>query len=120
MTLLVTVFAAIICTILWYKRKNDEMRLGTLCFLFWGASLMWLGDAIFEYAELHEAFFTPEPADMLNDLYLGLSVVALAMILWLIILLIKDPKGAVRVISGAVPFFPGKKVQPPAKYRGLR
>ena len=85
MTLLVTVFAAIICTILWYKRKNDEMRLGTLCFLFWGASLMWLGDAIFEYAELHEAFFTPEPADMLNDLYLGLSVVALAMILWLII-----------------------------------
>ena len=25
-----------------------------------------------------------------------------------------------RVVSGAVPFFPGKKVQPPAKYRGLR
>ena len=96
MTLLVTVFAAIICTILWYKRKNDEMRLGTLCFMFWGASLMWLGDAIWEYAELHEEFFVPDPADMLNDLYLGLSVVALAMVLWLIILLIKDPKGTVR------------------------
>ena len=96
MTLLVTVFAAIVCTILWYKRKNDDMRLGTLCFLFWGASLMWLGDAIFEYAELHEEFFAPEPADMLNDLYLGLSVIALALILWLVILLIKDPKGSVR------------------------
>ena len=96
MTLLVTVFAAIICTILWYKRKNDDMKLGTLCFMFWGASLMWLGDAIWEYIEDNEAFFSPEPADMLNDLFLGLSVVALAMILWLIILLIKDPKGAVR------------------------
>ena len=96
MTLLVTVFAAIICTTLWYKRKNDDMKLGTLCFMFWGASLMWLGDAIWEYIEDNEAFFSPEPADMLNDLFLGLSVVALAMILWLIILLIRDPKGAVR------------------------
>ena len=96
MTLLVTVFAAIICTVLWYKRKNDDMKLGTLCFMFWGASLMWLGDAIWEYIEDNEAFFSPEPADMLNDLFLGLSVVALAMILWLIILLIRDPKGAVR------------------------
>ena len=57
---------------------------------------MWLGDAIFEYAELHEAFFTPEPIDMLNDFYLGLSVVALGLIIWLVILLIKDPKGAVK------------------------
>ena len=57
---------------------------------------MWLGDAIFEYAELHEAFFTPEPIDMLNDFYLGLSVVALGLIIWLVILLVKDPKGTVK------------------------
>ena len=57
---------------------------------------MWLGDAIFEYAELHEAFFTPEPIDMLNNFYLGLSVVALGLIIWLVILLVKDPKGAVK------------------------
>ncbi len=96
MTLLISLFAAIICTILWYKRENDEMKLGTLCFLFWGASLMWLGDAVWEYAELHEAFFTPDPADLLNDTVLGLSVVAFAMIVWLVILLIKDPKGSVK------------------------
>ena len=96
MTLLVTVFAAIICTILWYKRKNDEMRLGTLCFLFWGASLMWLGDAIFEYAELKAEYFTPAAEDMLNDLFLGLSVVALGLVIWLAVLLIKDPKGIVK------------------------
>ena len=97
MTLLTCVFAAIICSILWYKHAPDNtLRLGTLSLMYWGASLMWLGDAIFEYAELHEAFFTPEPIDMLNDFYLGLSVVALGLIIWLVILLVKDPKGAVK------------------------
>ena len=97
MTLLVTVFAAIICTILWYKKApNDDMKLNVLCFMFWGASIMWFVDAIFEYAELKAAYFTPALEDMVNDLYLGLSVVALGLIVWLVILLIKDPKGIVK------------------------
>lgn len=97
MTLLVSVFAALISTILWYKTApKSEMMLGTLCLIYWGASLMWLVDAIVEYAERGAQFFTPEPLDMLNDLYLGLSVVALGMIIWLVTLLIKDPKGVVR------------------------
>ena len=96
MTLLISVFAAIIFTLLWYQRKDDSMMLGVPCICFWGASLMWLGDAIFEYAEAGAAFFTPEPADMLNDAYLGFSVVALGLILWLVILLVKDPKGVVK------------------------
>ena len=33
---------------------------------------------------------------MLNDFYLGLSVVALGLIIWLVILLVKDPKGVVK------------------------
>lgn len=97
MTLLTTVFAAIICTIIWYKgAPKSEMKVGVLCWMYWGASLMWLVDAIFEYAELHAEFFTPAPADMLNDFYLGLSVVALGLVIWLIILLVKDPKGVVK------------------------
>lgn len=97
MTLLVTIFAAIICTILWYKKApNDDMKLNVLCFMFWGASIMWLVDAIFEYAELKAAYFAPALEDMVNDLYLGLSVVALGLIVWLVILLIKDPKGVVK------------------------
>ena len=96
MTLLICVFAAIIFTIKWYQRKDDSMLLGIPCICFWGASLMWLGDAIFEYAELGADFFAPEAVDMLNDAYLGFSVVALGMILWLVILLIKDPKGVVK------------------------
>lgn len=97
MTLLTTVFAAVICTVLWYKgAPKSEMKVGVLCWLYWGASLMWLVDAIFEYAELHEKYFTPAPADMLNDFYLGLSVVALGLVIWLIILLVKDPKGVIK------------------------
>ena len=96
MTLLITVFAAIIATVKWYNRKDDTMQLGMLCFMFWGASLMWLGDAIFEYAELKADYFAPAAADMLNDAFLGLSVVALALIIRLIRLLITDPKGSVK------------------------
>lgn len=97
MTLLASVFAAIICTILWYKNAPEsKMKIGTLCWLYWGASLMWLVDAIFEYSELGAEFFAPAPVDMLNDLYLGLSVVALGLIIWLVILLVKDPKGVVK------------------------
>lgn len=60
MTLLVTLFAAIICTILWYKKApEDPMKLHILCFMYWGASIMWFVDAIFEYAELQAEFFTP-------------------------------------------------------------
>ena len=57
---------------------------------------MWLGDAIFEYAEIGAEYFTPAAADMLNDAFLGFSVVALGLVIWLVILLIKDPKGSVR------------------------
>ena len=97
MTLLTTVFAAIICTIIWYKTApKSEMKVGTLCLMYWGASLMWLVDAIFEYAELEAEYFNPAPAGMLNDLFLGLSVVAFGLIIWLGIRLIKDPKGVVK------------------------
>lgn len=99
MTLLTTVFAAIISTVVWYMNAPEsKMKVGTLCLMYWGASLMWLVDAIFEYAELKAAYFTPAPADMLNDLFLGLSVVALGLVIWLVVLLIKDPKGVIKTM----------------------
>lgn len=99
MTLLTTVFAAIICTIIWYAHASkSEMKVGILCLMYWGASLMWLVDAIFEYVEIGAEYFTPEPIDMLNDFYLGLSVIALGLIIWLVILLVKDPKGILKAV----------------------
>lgn len=96
MTLLLTVFAAVAATMLWYNRKDDTLHLGALCFMFWGASLMWLGDAIFEYAELGADYFTPALEDMLNDTFLGLSIIALALVIWTVIVLVKDSKGSIR------------------------
>ena len=96
MTLLITVFAAVVATVKWYNRKDDSMKLGILLFLYWGASLMWLVDAIFEYAELKAEYFTPAAEDMLNDSFLGLAVVALGLVIWIVRLLILDPKGVLR------------------------
>lgn len=94
MTLLLTVIAAIVSTVVWYTHaKEDKLNTRMLCFLFWGASLMWLVDAVFEYAELGAEYFTPAIGDMVNDAFLGLSVIALALVIWLVALMIKDPKG---------------------------
>ena len=94
MTLLITILAAIASTIIWYtNEQRDTYKLGTLSLIFWGASLMWFVDFIAEYAELKAEYFVQEFADILNDSLLGLAVVALGLIVWIIILLIKDPKG---------------------------
>lgn len=94
MCLLITVILAVISTFLWYKNaEKDTYKISTLCWLFWGASLMWLVDAVFEYKELGAAYFAPSVSDMLNDTFLGLSVAALALVIWIAVLLIKDPKG---------------------------
>lgn len=98
MTLLITVFAAVISTVIWYNRKDDDMRLGILLFMFWGASLMWLVDAVFEYAELGAEYFSPALEDIINDAFLGLSVVALGLVIWVVRLLITDPKGKIRSV----------------------
>ena len=96
MTLLITVFAAIISTVVWYTKTESNMKLGSLCLMYWGASLMWLVDAVAEYIELGAEFFAPAASDMLNDSYLGFSVVALGLVIWLAMLLIKDPNGRIR------------------------
>ena len=97
MTLLITIIAAVISTAVWYtseKARKHNVRL--LCFMYWGASLMWLVDAVVEYMEMGAEFFLPAGADMINDGFLGLSVAAFGMIIWLVSLLIKDPDGVVK------------------------
>lgn len=96
MTLLITVFAAVIVTVVWYTRPDSKMRLGTLCLMYWGASLMWLVDAVAEYIDIGADYFAPALSDMLNDSYLGLSVIALGLIIWLVAVLVKDPNGRLK------------------------
>lgn len=97
MTLLITIFAAVISTFVWYTHENrKELKLGMLPMMYWGASLMWMVDAVAEYMELKAAYFTPAWEDMLNDAFLGISVVALALTIWIVRLLAADPKGVIR------------------------
>ena len=92
MTLLITIFAAIISTIIWYKQAPlDNMKISVLCFLYWGASLMWSVDAVFEYMEFGAEYFTPGLMDMVNDAFLGMSAVALGLIIWLVRLIFANP-----------------------------
>lgn len=97
MTLLISCLAAVIATLVWYNSESArQCKISILCFLYWGASIMWLVDAVVEYLEIGAEYFTPAPSDMLNDAFLGMSVVVLALIIWVVIMLITDPKGVVR------------------------
>ena len=94
MTLLITIIAAVIATIVWYAaEQRDAYKLGTLSLIYWGASLMWLMDFVFEYAELKTEYFNQAFAELLNDSLLGVAVVTLGLVAWVVILLVKDPKG---------------------------
>lgn len=97
MTLLVTILAAVVSTVVWYaSERARKLKVGTLMYLYWGAALMWLVDAAVEYIEAGAAFFTPSSADMLNDLFLGLAAAAFGLVIWIVTLLIKDPDGILK------------------------
>lgn len=99
MTLLITIIAAVISTAIWYtSERARKHNVSLLCFMYWGASLMWLVDAVAEYMEAGAEYFLPAGADMINDGFLGLSVTVFGMIIWLVSLLIKDPDGVVKAI----------------------
>ena len=96
MTLLVTCLAAVAATVVWYVRREDDMRIGTLCLMLWGASIMWLADAVCAYLREGSSVFVQEISQMANDAFLGFSAVALALVIWLAILLVSDPRGRSR------------------------
>ena len=97
MCLILTTIAAVVSTAVWYGSANlREMKIGVLCWLFWGAAIMWFVDLAFEYAEEGAAVFEPALADVLNDSLLGFSVITLALVIWSAVLLVSDPKGVVR------------------------
>ena len=90
MWLIMTLLAAIITTVVWYiKAPDDKYKLGVLSFLFWGASIMWLVDHIIAFqTEGGEFFEINQDATLL-----GLSIILIALLIWVATLLISDPKG---------------------------
>lgn len=92
MTLLITSLAAVIVTVIWYtNEKARNLNISLLMYSYIGASLMWLVDAVVEYNEMGADYFLPDTASMVNDGFLGISVVVLGLIIWAVSVLIKDP-----------------------------
>jgi len=90
MWLILTAFAAIVTTVIWYVHApHDKYKLGLLSLIFWGATLMWFIDHLVIYLSEGGAFFEIS----LDAFFLGISVILLGLLLWIITLLISDPKG---------------------------
>ncbi|MCX7912906.1 MAG: hypothetical protein N2506_08135, partial [Dehalococcoidales bacterium] len=67
-------------------------RLGLLSLMFWGATIMWFVDHLMAYfAEGGEFLEVSTGATLL-----GVSVIILALFVWLVVLLISDPKEVIR------------------------
>lgn len=99
MTLVIALLAAVVSTAVWYVNATArQLKVGLLCYLFWGASLMWLVDAVAEYMSVGTEIFEPAADALLNDAFLGISVVALALVIWIAYVLIKDPMGTVKEV----------------------
>lgn len=99
MTLLITFIAAVIVTLVWYTNERArKLNISLLCFTYWGASLMWLVDAVAGYIEDGADYFVPSYQEMINDGFLGFSAVAFGMLIWLVSILIKDPYGIVKSV----------------------
>lgn len=99
MCLLITLLAAVTTTIVWYvQAPNNLYRVSTLCFMYWGASLMWLVDGFFCIAE-GEPFLEFSSGDAL----LGFTVVLCGLAAWVIILLYNDPKNVFKPFRKSSP-----------------
>ena len=99
MCLILTALAAIVSTVIWYCSATARaVKVSVLCWLFWGAAIMWLVDLVFEYAEEGAAVFEPSVSDVLNESLLGLAVITLALVIWTVVYLVSDPKGVLRSV----------------------
>lgn len=90
MYFIITALAAIVTTIIWYVNAPlDKYKLSKLCFIYWGATLMWFIDLVMNYLNEGGEFFEIT----LDATLLGIAVVLCGLLAWVILLLVKDPKG---------------------------
>ena len=96
MWLLITALAALVTSALWYvSAPTDRYKLGFLSLIYWGATLMWLVDHVMAYVQEGGAFFEISA----HATAVGLSVLALGLFVWLVRLLLSDPKRVLQVVS---------------------
>ncbi|MBN1376019.1 MAG: hypothetical protein JXA01_07685 [Dehalococcoidia bacterium] len=93
MWLIMTALAAVTTSAIWYAQApNDKYKTGLLSLFFWGATLMWLTDHVIAYLIERGEFFEIN----LDATMLGLSVIVFALIVWVLNLIISDPRGVLK------------------------
>jgi len=89
MWLIILAMAAAIVTPIWYSRAgNDEYMLKLLCLILWGATIMVSVDHIMGYLMEGGEFFELT----IDATILGIVLLIAALVIWEIVLLLKDPK----------------------------
>ncbi|MCS7097749.1 MAG: hypothetical protein NZ922_02070 [Candidatus Methanomethyliaceae archaeon] len=90
MWLIILAFSAAIVTSIWYsKAEEDKYMLKLLCLILWGATIMAFVDHVMSFLMEGGAFLELT----LESTVLGFIMLTIALIIWEIVLLIKDPKG---------------------------
>lgn len=93
MWLVILLFSATISTALWYtKAEDDKYMLKFLSLVFWGASLMAFVDRLIGYLTEGGEFLEIT----LESTILGFVLVVTGLMIWEIVLLVKDPKQVIR------------------------
>ncbi len=92
MWLLIIAYAAVISTALWYsKAGNDAYGFKYLALILWGTAIMAFIDHLHSYLTEGGEFLEAS----LDNVLLGLSALLIALIMWIVIVLIKDPRRVV-------------------------
>ena len=95
MWLLILAYSAVIATVFWYvKAENDRYMLKLLSLILWGATVMVFVDHLVGYLTEGGKFVEVS----LEATLVGLFMLLTALVIWEVILLIKDPKGVIRKI----------------------
>lgn len=88
MYFIITALAAILTTILRYQLPQHKYNLSSLCFIYWGATLMWLVDHVIAFVIEGGEFFEIT----LDATYLGITVVLGGLLAWAFITFVKGRK----------------------------
>lgn len=90
MTLVITLTAAVVATIIRFARPDAAARnrLGLLALFYWGASVMWCVDGFASLAEGETFIEISDRTAMADDALLGMCVVLLGLAVWVVCKLI--------------------------------
>ena len=93
MWLLILAYTAVLATILWYRSAgNDIYMFKYLALIAWGATIMFFIDHVYGYLTEGGEFIETS----IDALLLGFVLQLSTLIMWLLILLVKDPKRVFR------------------------